>query len=110
METWQFSNWQKGSQWQHIADDGTFRFAGEILEITPERLLVLTWSDANDITDTSRVTIEITPIKDAVRVNIIHNNFKLGSKMPEDIKAGWPMILSSMKSFLETGKPLITWS
>lgn len=103
------SNWKKGSHWQHVANDGTIKLTGEIIEITPEKLLVLTWIDANDITDSSRVAIEITPLKEGVRLNITHNHFKTTSKMPENIKIGWPMVLSSMKSFLETGNPLITW-
>ncbi len=85
------------------------KLVGEIIEITPESLLVVTWIDFNDITNGSRVVIEIIPINDAVRLNITHNNFKTGSRMPEDIKIGWPMVLSSMKSFLETGRALETW-
>lgn len=103
------SSWKKGSQWQHISNNNVIELAGEIIEITPESLLVFTWTDFNDVTNSSRVAIEITPIDDAVRLNITHNNFKNGSRMFDDIKIGWPMVLSSMKSFLETGKALKTW-
>jgi uncharacterized protein YndB with AHSA1/START domain len=103
------SNWKKGSHWQHVALDGTIKLIGEVLEVTPEKLLVLTWVNALNVTDYSRVAIDVTPINASVRVAITHNNFKDDSKMFDDIKIGWPMVLSSMKSFLETGEPLITW-
>jgi len=105
------SNWKKGSQWQHVADDNerTIKLVGEIIEITPQKLLVLTWTNSSDITESSRVAIEITSHKDGTRLSLIHDHFKFGSKMLEAIKEGWPRVLSSMKSFLETGKPFITW-
>ncbi len=105
------SNWKKGSQWQHVANDSkrTIKLVGEIVEITPQKLLVLTWNNPSDITESSRVAIEITSHKNGTCLSVMHNNFKSDSKMLETIKEGWPQVLSSMKSFLETGKPFITW-
>jgi hypothetical protein len=70
------------------------------------RPIVLTWADPNDTSDDSRVTFEINTIEDMVRLNVIHGNFKAGSIMATKIVIGWPLVLSSMKSFLETGKAI----
>lgn len=105
------SDWKKGSAWQHVAEDGkSVKLVGEVLESVPSKRLVLSWADPADKTDNSRVTFGIEPVEDMVRLNVIHGNFKANSTMPERIAIGWPRVLSSMKSFLETGKPLKTWA
>ena len=106
------SDWQEGSDWRHVADGNkpTVKLVGEVIKAVPQRLLILTWADPRDLQDNSRVTFDIESIDDAVRLRVIHKNFKVGSKMFERIKDGWPRVLSSMKSFLETGRPLITWN
>lgn len=102
------SDWKKGSKWHMMSSDdkATVFVAGEVIESSPPKRLVLTWADPSDATDTSRVTYELEPIADMVRLSIVHGNFKAGSDMPHKIGGGWPMVLSSMKSFLETGKPI----
>jgi len=102
------SNWKEGSEWLHVADDSNriIKLVGIIVKAIPNKLLMLTWADPMYMDDDSTVTIEIEPINYAARLRIIHNNFKNGSKMFERIKDGWPKVLSSMKSFLETEKPL----
>ena len=45
-----------------------------------------------------------------VRLNIMHGDFKPGSTMSQKIAMGWPLVLSGMKSFLETGKALDIWA
>ena len=77
-----------------------------VLESAPPNRLVLTWGDPADATDTSRVTFEIEPVADMVRLNVTHGDFKRGSDMVHKISGGWPRVLSSMKSFLETGNAL----
>jgi uncharacterized protein YndB with AHSA1/START domain len=109
------SDWKKGSKWQHVASDKkrTVKLVGEVLESVPPKRLVLTWaepSDASPKSGHSRVTFEIQPVADMVRLNVIHSNLKAGSEMAAKISSGWPRVLSSMKSFLETGKPLNTWA
>lgn len=108
------SNWRQDYEWLHVAVDNnrTVKLVGEVVKVIPQKLLILTWADPMHIEDNSKVTFEIKEIKEknATCLKIIHNNFKVESKMFEDIKVGWPMVLSSMKSFLETGKPLITWN
>ncbi len=70
---------------------------------------MLTWTDPDNLEDNSRVTFKIGTAKEAVCLKVMHDNFKVGSKMPEMVKDGWPRVLSSMKSYLETGRALITW-
>jgi uncharacterized protein YndB with AHSA1/START domain len=75
--------------------------------------LVLTWPDPSDAADRSspsKVTVEIEEVGDMVRLKVVHSNLKAGSVMERRISAGWPRVLSSMKSFLETGVALDTWA
>lgn len=93
--------------------------AGEVLECEPLRKLVYTWNtqdkDAPEVakkrTSLSRVTYELKPMGDQVRLRLIHENL-----LPEDINKdpntfqginnGWPAVLSSLKSLLETGRAI----
>jgi uncharacterized protein YndB with AHSA1/START domain len=106
------SDWKPGSKWQHVNADGkrTVRVAGEVLESVPRKRLVLTWADPANPTDDSRLTYEIEPVEDMVRLTVIHGGFKEGSVMAGRVSQGWPRALSSMKSLLETGKGLNVWS
>lgn len=67
---------------------------------------MLTWADPDDLVDKSRVTFEIEPMEDMVCLTVTHDNFKDDSPMMGKVSWGWPRVLSSMKSFLETGKGL----
>jgi len=101
------SDWKKGSEWKHAnGKDGEVRVIGKVLESDPPKRLVLTWADPADKADDSRVTFEIDPVGDMVRLNVVHGNFKTGSTMAGKVSMGWPLVLSSMKSFLETGKAI----
>jgi uncharacterized protein YndB with AHSA1/START domain len=105
------SDWKKGSKWQSINNqDRSVGIVGEVLESTPPKRLVLTWADPKNPADDSRVTFEIEAIGDMVRLNVIHDSFKPGSVMATKIAMGWPRVLSSLKSFLETGAALNTWA
>jgi uncharacterized protein YndB with AHSA1/START domain len=73
--------------------------------VTGERL-VLTWADPDLLKDESRVTFEIEPMKDMVCLTVTHDKFKAASTMAGKVSRGWPLVLSSLKTFLETGKGL----
>ena len=102
------SDWKKGSKWEHIGGDKQREvwITGKVLESTPPKRLVLSWADSDDLADKSRVTFEIEAMKDHVCLTVTHGNFKADSKMAGKVSWGWPRVLSSMKSFLETGKGL----
>ncbi len=105
------SDWRSGSAWRHedYDDPGTLDLVGEIIESTPPRRLVLTWAfprDASDPAKHSRVTFEIEPFMDAVRLTVTHADLEPGSPMLEGIQQGWPAVLSSLKTLLETGEPM----
>ena len=105
------SDWKKDSKWQHVGSDSKqVRVVGRVIESNPPKLLVLSWAEPGDLTDDSRVTFEIEAVGDMVQLNVMHGDFKPGSVMAARVSLGWPRVLSSMKSFLETGKPLDTWA
>ncbi len=108
------SDWKPGSVWEHReAGSGAVKLVGSVVEFDPPRRLVLTWAapaDAARPATHSRVTFELEPIDDMVRLTVRHDRLAPGSEMQRSIEAGWPRVLSSLKSFLETGKPLPTWA
>jgi uncharacterized protein YndB with AHSA1/START domain/predicted transcriptional regulator len=83
---------------------------GEILEVDPPKKLVqsfrASWSDDVKAEGTSRVTWEITPVADSCRLVVTHD--QLREHASEELYGGWPMILSGLKTLLETGEHLTT--
>jgi uncharacterized protein YndB with AHSA1/START domain len=84
---------------------------GEVLEADPPRRLVHSmvalWSDEVKNEGTSRVTWEITPVgDDSCQLTVTHDQLREGAN--NQIYGGWPMILSGLKTWLETGELLTT--
>jgi uncharacterized protein YndB with AHSA1/START domain len=109
------SDWTPGSPWEQRKDDdaGTVAILGEVLEARPPHKLVITWADPRDRMRKdrhSRVTFDIETIADMVRLTVTHEDLEVGSEMEGKIAQGWPRVLSSLKSLLETGRPLQTWA
>jgi uncharacterized protein YndB with AHSA1/START domain len=80
---------------------------GMILESDPPHRLAYTWHPQYDHVKherPSRVTFDIEMIKGMVRLTVVHDDFEPGSTVFESISQGWPAVLSSLKSFLETGR------
>lgn len=113
-EYWQHENvsdWKPGSRWEHRGCDEnrTLRLVGKVVESSPPRRLVLTWAFPADETREekhTRVTFEIEPIRDVVRLTVTHDRLESGSEMLEGITEGWPKVFSSLKSLLEVERPL----
>ena len=102
------SDWKKGSPWYH-SEEGKLDEAcvvGKVLESKPPKRLVLSWADPDRPTDISRVTFELEPHEDMVNLRVTHNQIKAGSVTAKNVSRGWPLVLSSLKSYLETGKGL----
>jgi uncharacterized protein YndB with AHSA1/START domain len=109
------SDWKPGSAWEHRRDDAerTVQLVGEVIEAQPPRRLVLTWAEPRDRerkSAHSRVTFELEPIAEMVRLTVTHDELEAGSEMHRGISDGWPRVLSSLKSLLETGRALPTWA
>ncbi|MGD0579079.1 MAG: SRPBCC family protein [Bryobacteraceae bacterium] len=107
---WQESEWKTGSSWRLMIPDGRIGDSGEVLEIEPQRRLVLSWRNEfkPELREEgySRMTYELEKIGESVKLTVIHEMDLTGSKMIDAVSGGWPMILASLKSFLETGEPL----
>ena len=100
------SDWKKGSKWEHHNPENEVWITGKVLECTPLKRLVLSWADPDDLADKSRVTFEIEATEDMTCLVVTHDQLKAGSKMLKGVSKGWPKVLSSLKTFLETGKGL----
>jgi uncharacterized protein YndB with AHSA1/START domain/biotin operon repressor len=105
------SDWTPGSRFEmgHPAADGLLG-EGVNLEVDPPRRLVQTmvalWSDEAKAEGTSRVTWEIQPVGDSCRLTVTHDQLREGAN--NELYGGWPMILSGLKTWLETGELLTT--
>jgi uncharacterized protein YndB with AHSA1/START domain len=110
VETWQESDWKPGASWRLMIPDGRIGDAGEVIEIEPERKLVLSWRNEfkPELREEgfSRLTYELEQQGDMVKLTLIHEMDKPGSKLIEKVSNGWPMLMASLKSLLETGEPL----
>jgi uncharacterized protein YndB with AHSA1/START domain len=101
------SNWTAGSPWQMVRTDGSVCDAGEIIESDPPRRLVIRWQhQANPelkAEGDSLCTMELAQIGASVKLSITHTMDREPSKLIAAVSGGWPMILSNLKSLLETG-------
>jgi uncharacterized protein YndB with AHSA1/START domain/DNA-binding transcriptional ArsR family regulator len=105
------SAWTNGSPYRAVhAASGTPISAGENLEVDPPRRLVQSfdalWGDDVKAESTSRVTWEIEPVGDSCRLSVTHDQLRDGAN--DQLYGGWPMILSGLKTLLETGETLTT--
>jgi uncharacterized protein YndB with AHSA1/START domain len=109
-DTTQECEWKPGAAWKLMIPDGRIADSGEVLEIEPGRKLVLSWRNEFKpelkAEGYSRMTYEIEKQVESVKLTIIHEIDKPDSKFIEAVSSGWPWIISSIKSLLETGKPL----
>jgi uncharacterized protein YndB with AHSA1/START domain len=109
-ETWQESEWKPGASWRIMIPDGRVADTGEILEFEPYRRIVLTWRNEFKpelrAEGHSRLTYELEQQQDSVKLTVLHEIDKTGSKFIQAVSQGWPPILSSLKSLLETGEAL----
>jgi uncharacterized protein YndB with AHSA1/START domain len=84
--------------------------SGEIIEIVPQRKLVHTFSFPSNEDKPSRAAYEIEPVGDGkmVKLTVTHDEFEGETRTYQETSGGWPIILNSLKTLLETGEPLPT--
>ena len=108
------SDWKAGSKWEHRTLDGSkVEMTGKVIEFDRPNRLVISWVTPQSVADpdqTSRVTLELADMDGMVQLTVTHDELESGSKMQQGIERGWPRVIASLKSLLETGKPLPTWA
>jgi uncharacterized protein YndB with AHSA1/START domain len=107
----QNTDWKPGSRYEMTAPNAPMLLGeGENLEVDPPRRLVQTmralWSDDVKREGFSRITWEIEPVGDSCRLTVTHDQLREGAN--SELYGGWPMILSGLKTWLETGQLLTT--
>jgi uncharacterized protein YndB with AHSA1/START domain len=114
--TWQECEWKTGATWRLMLPDGRVGDSGEILEIEPLKRIVISWR--NEFVPElvaegySRMTYELEQQGESIKLTVIHEMNIPGSKLIDAVSNGWPHLLSSLKSLLETGESLVetrTW-
>jgi uncharacterized protein YndB with AHSA1/START domain len=105
------SDWTPGSRYEGVHPGAGIAIAeGENLEVDPPHRLVQSmtalWSDEVKGEGASRITWEIEPVGDSCRLTVTHDHLREGAN--NELYGGWPMILSGLKTLLETGELLTT--
>jgi uncharacterized protein YndB with AHSA1/START domain len=106
------SDWRPGGHFEmtNPGAPGMVLGEGENLEVDPPRRLVQSmvalWGEDVKSEGTSRVTWEIEPVGDSCRLLVTHDQLREGAN--DQLYGGWPMILSGLKTWLETGEVLTT--
>jgi uncharacterized protein YndB with AHSA1/START domain len=107
---WADCEWKPGSSWRLMYPDGRVADTGEVVEVDRPRRLVLKWRNEFKpelkAEGYSRATFELARIEDMVKLTVTHEIDRTGSKLIQAVSGGWPIILSSLKSLIETGKAL----
>jgi uncharacterized protein YndB with AHSA1/START domain len=104
------STWKVGSPWKMIFPDGRVGDAGEVVECVPHKRLVLSWRHESNpelkAEGFTRMTCDIQQHETMCKLTIVHEMAKPESKMIQAVSNGWPIVLSGLKSLLETGNSL----
>lgn len=102
------SDWKKGSHFA-LKRGNTTMDSGVVLLCEPPHRLSYTWHpeyESHRHERPSRVLFELEQLKGQVKLTVTHDDFDENSKVFESISGGWPLVLSSLKSMLETGTAL----
>jgi uncharacterized protein YndB with AHSA1/START domain len=104
------SSFKKGAAITYLGDGDFNLLEGEVLEVKPEKRLVITfqarWDEKVSNDKPSRVAWDLTPMGKTTRVTLAHDRFAGETATYKQSADGWNVILSSLKTYLETGKIL----
>ncbi|HWA01926.1 MAG TPA: SRPBCC family protein [Rhizomicrobium sp.] len=104
----QESDWKKGSSWKMFMPDHGLTDMGEIVESDPPNRVVIRWR--NEFRPNlkeegwARCVMELAPEADLTKLTVTHTIDRENSRFIEAVSGGWPRVLSSLKSWLETGR------
>ncbi len=114
--TVQESDWKPGAGWRNIIPDGRVGDSGQVIEFDPPHTLVMKWRNefVPELRDEgiSQLSHELERMGDMVKLTTTHTMPRPNSKLIDALSGGWPLILASLKSLLETGESLVatrTW-
>jgi uncharacterized protein YndB with AHSA1/START domain len=102
------SDWKVGSTYR-FAKQGHPTIEGKVLTFDPPRRLSYSWDSCSPEEQrerTSRVTFDLAPHGSVVKLTVIHDELDERGVTLRNISGGWPMVLASLKSMLETGQAL----
>lgn len=106
------TEWKAGASWRMLFPDGRVADTGEVLEVERPKRIRLKWQNefrpALKAEGFTYCTIELEPYGNSVRLSISHTIERADSKFIQAVSGGWPMILSNLKSLLETGQVALT--
>jgi uncharacterized protein YndB with AHSA1/START domain len=104
------SDWLPGSRWEHVSNASkTAELVGRVVEHSPPSKLVISWVNKSQEAEPeaySRVTFDVIPYDGMTKLIVTHDDLIKGSGMEQGVTKGWPIVLSSLKSYLETGTGL----
>ncbi|HEX3898953.1 MAG TPA: SRPBCC family protein [Mycobacteriales bacterium] len=106
-----YGDWTPGAKQEMRSANADFTLGtSEVLEVDPPRRLVQTleanFSAEAAAEGSSRITWEVEPVGDSCRLTVIHDRMRDGAN--DQLYGGWPMILSGLKTWLESGELLTT--
>jgi uncharacterized protein YndB with AHSA1/START domain len=101
------TDWTPGADWKLVFADGTVGDTGSVVEVEPEKRLVLRWRNEFKpelkAEGYSTCTMELEPKGEAVKLTVTHTIDRENAKIIHAVSGGWPQVLSNLKSLLETG-------
>ena len=107
-DMWLESDWKEGSPWKMLFPDGRIADQGKILINEKPKRLVISWRNEFKpelkAEGEARATFELEQTGPAMKLTVTHEIGVPGSKLIEAVSGGWPLILSCLKSLLETGE------
>ena len=102
------ADWEIGSPYK-FAKPGSNSIEGKVLAFDPPKRLAYSWDSCSPEARrerTSRVTFDLEPRGKVIKLTVTHDELDEGGKTLRDISGGWPLVIASLKSLLETGRGL----